>query len=57
MKTIKLTEKEQQIISQVLGNLSSEIDEEIVNLTEGCEDEEEIDRVLEEARNAIGKIF
>jgi hypothetical protein len=57
MKTIKLTDKEHEIISKILGNLSDQIDEEITNLVPADVSDEEADQILDEARDAFAKIF
>lgn len=57
MKTIKLTDKEHEIVSKILGNLSEQIDEEVVNLVPADASDEEADQFLDEARDALAKIF
>jgi predicted metal-binding transcription factor (methanogenesis marker protein 9) len=57
MKTIKLTDKEHEIVSKILGNLSEQIDEEITNLVPADVSDEEADQILDEARDAFAKIF
>ena len=57
MKTIKLTDKEYEIVSQILENLADQIDEEVTNLVPADVSDEEADRILDEARDALAKIF
>ena len=57
MKTIKLTDKEHEIVSKILGNLSEQIDEEVTNLVPADVSDEEADQILDEARDALAKIF
>ena len=57
MKTIKLTDKEHKIISQILGNLQNEIDQEICELPSVDDSDKEYDRILDEARNAFAKLY
>ena len=57
MKTITLTDKEHEIVSQILGNLADQIDEEVTNLVPADVSDEEADRILDEARDALAKIF
>ena len=57
MKTITLTDKEHEIVSQILGNLSDKIDQEVCELVPADVTDEEADRILDEARDALAKIF
>ena len=57
MKTIKLTDKEHKIICQILGNLQDQIDQEICELPSVDDNDEEYDRILDEARNAFAKLY
>lgn len=57
MKTIKLTDKEHEIVSKILGNLSEQIDEEVTLLVPEDATDEEAVQILEDARNALAKIF
>ena len=57
MKTITLTEKEHKIVRQILENLADQIDEEVTNLVPADVTDEEADRILDEARDALAKIF
>ena len=57
MKTIKLTDKEHEIICTILGNLADQIDEEVVNLIPEDATDEESDQVCDEARAALAKIY
>ena len=57
MKTIKLTDKEHEIIRTILGNLQDQIDEEVVNLIPEDATDEESDQVCDEARAALGKLY
>ena len=57
MKTIKLTDKEYKIVSQIFENLADQIDEEVTLLVPEDASDEEADRILDEARDALAKIF
>ena len=57
MKTIKLTDKEYEIVCEILENLADQIDEEVTNLVPADVTDEEADRILDEARDALAKIF
>ena len=57
MKTIKLTDKEYEIISTILGNLADNIDIEVVELIPEGATDEEADRVCDEARAALAKLY
>lgn len=57
MKTIKLTDKEYEIVSQIFENLADQIDEEVTNLVPEDASDEEADQFLDEARAALAKIF
>jgi hypothetical protein len=57
MKTIKLTDKEYEIVSTILENLADEIDEEVVNLIPDDATDEEADQVCDEVRAALAKIY
>ena len=57
MKTIKLTDKEHEIIRTILGNLQDNIDIEVVELIPEDATAEEADRVCDEARAAISKLY
>ena len=57
MKTIKLTDKEYEIISTILSSLADQIDEEVVNLIPDDATDEESDQVCDEARAAIAKLY
>ena len=57
MKTIKLTDKEYKIVCEILENLAEQIDEEVTNLVPADVTDEEADRILDEARDALAKIF
>jgi hypothetical protein len=57
MKTIKLTDKEYEIVSTILENLADEIDEEVVNLIPDDATDEEADQVCDEARAALAKLY
>lgn len=57
MKTIKLTDKEYEIVSQIFENLAEQIDEEVTNLVPEDASDEEADQFLDEARAALAKIF
>ena len=57
MKTIKLTDKEYKIVSQIFENLADQIDEEVTLLVPEDASDEEADQFLDEARAALAKIF
>ena len=57
MKTIKLTDKEHEIIRTILGNLQDNIDIEVVELIPEDATDEEADQFLDETRAALGKLF
>ena len=57
MKTITLTDKEYEIVCEILENLADQIDEEVTNLVPADVTDEEADRILDEARDALAKIF
>jgi hypothetical protein len=57
MKTIKLTDKEHEIIRLILGNLQDNIDIEVVELIPEDATDEEADRVCDEARAALAKLY
>ena len=57
MKTIKLTEHEYEIVKGILSNLAEQIDEEVCNLIPEDADDDEADRVTEEARKALSKLY
>ena len=57
MKTIKLTDKEYEIVRTVLENLADQIDEEVTLLVPEDATDEESDQVCDEARAALAKIY
>jgi len=57
MKIIKFTDKEYDMISTILEALMDQIDEEVVNLIPVDATDEESDRVCDEARVALAKLF
>jgi hypothetical protein len=57
MKTIKLTDKEYEIVRTILENLADQIDEEVTLLVPEDATDEEADQVCDEARAALAKIY
>lgn len=57
MKTIKLTDKEYEIVSTILENLADQIDEEVTLLVPADATDEESDQIVEEAHAALAKLY
>ena len=56
MKTIKLTDKEYEIVSTILENLADQIDEEVTLLVPEDATDEGSDQIVDEARAALAKL-